>query len=213
MAEPSTPDVAELTQTGDGAAQSAVPDASVEQPTSSGPISTEAKNTQAPGSTPPNTAAGPEARGTDPAASEAVNSDHASETGAPSSSGDAAAATNGNNPDPEAVAEDSTVQSGADNSHATGEGRTELQGEDAKLGGPPKLTLPMDRVRQLSTATDMPSSSAEATAYVTGSPSVEAGEGGGAGEPGTPGKPKKKKSKQKKGKKKQSASSIWGDWE
>jgi hypothetical protein len=49
----------------------------------------------------------------------------------------------------------------------------------------------------------MPSSSAETTAYVTGSPSVEAEEEGGAGEPGTPGRSKKKKKfrNKKKGKK------------
>ena len=198
-AGPSTPDVVELTQTGDGAAQSAVPDASVEQSTGSGPISSEADNTQAPESTPPNTAAAPEARGTDPAASEAVNPDHASETGAPSSSGGAAAATNSNNPDPEAVAEDSTAQSSADNSHATGEGKSAPQGEDAKLGGPPKLTLPMDRVRQLSTAANVSSSSVEIPVDDDESPAVEGEEEGGLGEPGTPGKSKRKKrSKNKK---------------
>jgi len=49
-AAPRQPDVAELTQAGDGAAQSgsAVPGASAEQPGSSGPISSEADNTPAP---------------------------------------------------------------------------------------------------------------------------------------------------------------------
>ena len=242
VAEQSTPDVAEPTQTGDGAVQSAVPDASIEQSTMSGPISNEADNTQAPESIPPNPAADPDARHvpeaplvpltdsppvpppvpgkdaavvnmpnptsqetstssiqtTDPAASEAVNPDNADETGEPSSSGDAVAAANGDNPGPEGVAEDPTAQSGADNSHATDEGTSALQGEDARSGGPPKLTLPMDRVRQLSTATDMSSSSAESPADETGSPSVEAEEEGGAGEPGTPGKPKKKRKPKKR---------------
>ena len=247
VAEHSTPDVAEPTQTGDGAAQqSTVPDASVEQSTSSGPISSEADSTQAPESTPPNAADDSDARNapdaplipladsppapppvpakdaavvnmpdsvsqetstsslqtTDPGASEAVNPDNAGETGVPSSSVDAAAAINGDNPDPETVAEDSTAQSGADNSHATGEVKSAPQGEDAKSGGPPKLTLPMDRVRQLSTATNMSSSSVESPADETGSPAVEGEEEGGAGGPGTPGKPKKKrKPKKKKGEK------------
>ena len=230
--------MAEPTQTGDSAAQQpTVPDASVEQSTSSGPISSEADSTQAPESTPPNAAADPDARNapevpliplvdpppvsppvpakdaavvnmpdpasqetstsslqtTYPVASEAVNPDNAGETGVPSSSVDAAAATNGDNPDPETVAEDPTAQSSADNGHATGEGKSAPQGEDAKSGGPPKLTLPMDRVRQLSTATDMSSSSVESPADETGSPALEVEEEGGAGEPGTPDKPKKKK--------------------
>ena len=242
VAEQSTPDVAEPTQTGDGAVHSAVPDAPAEQSTSSCPISSEADNTQAPESIPPNDAADPEARNapkaslisladsplvpppvpakeaavvnmpgptsqetstsslqtTDPAASETVNPDNVDETGVPSLSGDAVAATNGDNPDPEGVAEEPTAQSGADHSHATYEGTSAPQGEDAKSEGPPKLTLPMDRVRQLSTATDMFSSSAESPADETGSPSVHVEEEGGAGEPGTPGKPKKKRKPKKR---------------
>ena len=136
---------------------------------------------------------------TDPGVSEAVNPDNAGETGVPSSSVDAAAAINGDNPDPETVAEDPTAQSSADNNHATGEGKSAPQGEDAKSDGPPKLTLPMDRVRQLSTATNMSSSSVESPADETGSPAVEGEEEGGPGEPGTPGKSKRKKrSKNKK---------------
>jgi hypothetical protein len=56
--------VAERTQTGDGAAQSAVLGASAELPVSSGPISSEADNMPAHGSTPSETAADPQARNT-----------------------------------------------------------------------------------------------------------------------------------------------------
>ena len=242
--EQPTPDVEEPTQTGDDAAQSAVPDAPDKQSTSSGHISGEADNTQEPESTPSNAAADPEARNapeapltppadsvpppvpakdasvvdtpspasqetstssaqtTDPAASEAVDPDNAGETGAPSSEEDAAAAAKSDNPDPEAVAKDPTAESGADDSHATGEGSIASQGEDAKSEKPPKLTLPMDRVRQLSTATEMSSSSVETPADEAGSSAVEVEEEGGAGEPGTPSKSKRKrKSKKKKGEK------------
>ena len=56
--------MADLTQTGDGASQSAVPGASVEQPVGSGPISTEADSMPAHGSTPPKAVADPQARNT-----------------------------------------------------------------------------------------------------------------------------------------------------
>jgi len=236
----------EPTQTGSDAAQPAVPDASAEQSTSSGRISSEADNTQEPESTTQNAAADPEApntfetpltppadapvpppvpakeaavvnmpspasqetstssaQTTDPASSEAVDPDNAGETIAPSPEGDAAAATNSDSPDPEAVANEPATQSGADDSHATDEGSTAPQGEDAKSEKPPKLTLPMDRVRQLSTATEMSSSSVETPTDEAGSPAVEVEEEGGAGEPGTPGKSRRKnrKSRKKKGEK------------
>jgi len=241
--------MAEPTQTSDGATQSAVPDASAEQSTSSGPISSEADNTQAHESTPPKATADPDApnapeapltppadssapppvpvkdaaavntpnpasqetstsslQNTDPAALEAVDPAKAGENVAPSSEEDAAAAANSDNPDPEAVAKDPTAQSGGDDSHATGEGSTATQGEGAKSEKQlPKLALPVDRVRQLSTATVMSSSSGgETPADEAGSSAVEAEEeGGGAAEPSTPGRaPKKKrKSRKKKGEK------------
>ena len=142
------------------------------------------------------------AQTTDPAISEAVDPDNGGETGAPPSEGDASAAAKGDNPDTEAVAKDLAAQTGADDSHETGEGSTAPQGEGAKPEKPPKLTLPMDRVRQLSTATEMSSSSVETPADEAGSSAVEVEEEGGTGEPGTPSKPKKKKkSKKKKGEK------------
>jgi hypothetical protein len=58
------PDAAERTQTGDAVAQSAVLGASAELPVSSGPISSEADNMSAHGSTPSETAADPQARNT-----------------------------------------------------------------------------------------------------------------------------------------------------
>lgn len=246
----STPDLAEPTQTGDGAAQSAVPDPSAEQPTSSGLISNETDNTQAHESTTPEAAADPEApnapeaplippadssvpppvpakdaavvnmpdpasqetstsppQTTDLAALDAIDPANAVETVAPSLEEDTAAAAKIDSPDPEAIAKDPTAQSGGDDSHATGEGSTATQGENAESEKPPKLTLPMDRVRQLSTATMMSSSSGggETPADEAGSSAVEAEEeGGGTGEPGTPagkGPKKKKKPKKKKGEK------------
>jgi len=127
-----------------------------------------------------------------------VGPDNAGEIGAPSSEGDAAAAAKSDNPDPEAVAKEPTALSGADDGHTTGEGPTAPQGEDAKSGRPPKLTLPMDRVRQLSTAIKMFSSSVETPADEAGSPAVEVEEEGGADELGTPSKSKRKKDKSKK---------------
>jgi len=56
--------VAEPTQTSNGAAHTAVPDASTEQSISSGPISNEANNTQAHETTPPKAEADTEARDT-----------------------------------------------------------------------------------------------------------------------------------------------------
>ena len=242
---PRQPDVAEPTQTSDGAAQSAVPGASAEQPASSGPISSEADNTPVHGPTPPKAAADPEARNTteaplapladssvpppvpakdtavismpspasqetststlqiaDLAASEAVDPDKAGETVAPLSEEDAAAAAKSDNPDPEAVAKGPTAQSGADDIHTTGGGFTAAQGEDAKSEKPPRLTLPMDRLCLLSTATVMSSSGVETPADEAGSPAVGVGDGGGAGEPATPRRlVKGKKLKKKKGKK------------
>jgi len=133
------------------------------------------------------------AQTTDPAASEAIDPDKAGEAIGPSLEEDAAAAAKGDKPDPEAVAKDPTAQSGADDSHATGEGSTAPQGEDAKPEKPPKLTQPMDCIRQFSAAIEMSSSGVETSTDETGSPAVEVEEEGGAGEPGTPGKPKKKK--------------------
>ena len=130
---------------------------------------------------------------TDPGASEAVDPDEAGETVVPLPEGDAAAATNSDNPDPEAVAKGPTVQSGADDGHAAGEGLTVPQGEDAE-----SEKLPMDRVRQLITATEMSSSSVETPTDEAGPPAVEVEEEGGAGEPDTPGKPEKKKKPKRK---------------
>jgi hypothetical protein len=135
--------------------------------------------------------------------------------------GDAVAATNGDNPNSEADAEGPTTQPGADNSHATGEGPTVPQ--DTKSEKPPELTLPMDRVHQLSTATGMSSFSAEFTADETWSLAVEVEVEGGAGEPGTPGKPKKKKKlRRRKGEKNSprpasgatgnDVDNQWNDW-
>ena len=234
--KPSTPDVVEPTQTSDDAAQSAGPDAFAEQSTSSGPILSEADNTQAPESTPPNAAADTEAHDapkapptpptdssvpptiptkdaavvniSSPASQETSTSslqttdpDNAGETVAPPPEEDAVAAVKSDTPSPEAVAKDPAAQSGTDDSHATGEaceGSTPPQGEDAKSEKPPKLTLPMDRVRQLSTATEMSSSSVETPADEAGSPAIGVEEEGGAGEPGTPSKAKRKKGKSKK---------------
>ena len=126
---------------------------------------------------------------------EAVDPYKAGETGAPSSSGHAAAATNDDKLDPQAVEKDPTVQPGADNSNTTGEGSTVPQGEDAKSGRPPKLTLPMDRARELCTTTGMSSFSVETPVDDAGSPAVGVEEEGSAG---TTGKSRKKKSKNKK---------------
>ena len=132
---------------------------------------------------------------TDLATSEAVDPDKVGEAGVPSSEEDAVAATNGDHPDPGAVTKEHIAQSSADDIHATGEGSTAPQGEDAKSGGPPKLTLPMDRVRRLCTATDMSSFSIETPVDDDGSPAVEVEgeEERDPGEPGAPGKAKRKK--------------------
>jgi len=207
----STPDVAEPTQTGDGAAHAAVPDVPSERSTSSGPISSEADNTQAHETIPPNAATGPEARDTleapltlpadsvsppVPAKDASVNmpGPASQETSTPPAQTTDPAVSEAI--DPEAGAKDPTAQSVADDSHATGEGPTAPQGEDAKPEKPPKLTLPMDRVRQFSAATEMSSSSAKTPADEAGSPAVEVEECG-AGEPSTPGRPKKKKRSKK----------------
>jgi hypothetical protein len=126
---------------------------------------------------------------TDRVASEAVDVDR-DKAGASSSEEDAAAAAKSDNTDPEAVAKGPTAQSGADDSHATSEGSTVTQGVDAKSEKPSKLTLPMDRVRQLSTATLMSSSSVETPVDEAEWPAVEVGEEGEPGEPSTPRKPK-----------------------
>ena len=127
----------------------------------------------------------------------AVGPDNAVETGGPSSEGDAVAASKNGNPDPEADVKEHTALSGADDSHATGEGSTAPQGEDAKPEKPPKLTLPTVRVCQLSTTTEMSPSSVETPADEAGSSAVEVEEEGGAGEWGIPSKPNKKKKPRK----------------
>lgn len=137
---------------------------------------------------------------TDRAASEAVARDRAGETVVSSSGEDAAVVAKSDNLDPEAVAKDPTAQSGADDSHATGEGSTVTRGVGAKLEKPPTLMLPMDRLRQLST-TLMSPSSVEIPVDEAGWPEVQVGEEGEPGEPSTPFKPKKGK-KGKKLKKK-----------
>lgn len=142
---------------------------------------------------------------TDPAASEAIDPDKAGETVAPEEEEEAAAAAKSDHPNPEPAAKDPTAQSGDDDSHATGEGSTATQGGDAKSEKPLRLTVPepIDRVRQLSTATAMSSSSAETPVDEAESPVVEVEEEGGTGQPGTPGgkSRRKKKSKKKKGEK------------
>jgi len=115
---------------------------------------------------------------------------------------DAAAAAKSDNPDPEAVAKDPTAQSGADDIHTTGGAFTAAQGEDAKSEKPPRITLPMDRVCLLGTATVMSPSGVETPADEAGPPAVGVGDGGGAGEPATPRRlVKGKKLRTKKGKK------------
>ena len=191
VAEQSTPDVAEPTQTGDGAAQSAVPDAPVEQSTSSGLISSEADNTQAPESTPRNAAADPEARNA-PEAPFIPLADSPS-VSPPVPAKDAVVV---NMPDP-ASHETSTSSLQTPDPAALEAVNPDNAGEDAKLGGPPKFTLPMDRFRRLCAAADK--SSFEISVDDAGLPAVEGEEEGGPGEPGTPGKSKRKKrSKNKK---------------
>jgi hypothetical protein len=126
---------------------------------------------------------------------EAVNRDKAG--GAISSSSEEAAKSD--KLEPEAIALDPTGHSGADDGHATGEGSTATQGEDAKSEKPPKLTLPMDRLRLFGTSaiTAMSSSSVKTPVDEAGLPASDA-EGGGVDEPASQGKFKRKKKPKKK---------------
>ena len=114
----------------------------------------------------------------------------------------------------EAVEEGPKPQFGVDSDNRVVDEGSATQDGDVKGDGPTKLTLQMDRVRELSTASMMSSSSTPGTpAEEVASSAIEEEEGGETGEVGASNKKKKNKNKKKNKKKGEKNGSRPPSWE